>query len=436
MPESSRSANSRSESAQPEGRQRGIGQSATRAKASQSETSQALKNLRAFAIVSVVSFHSVLAYLASQPAAPHPFDIPPYLWLATPILDTQRWLGFDIYAAFLFVALMPVMFFMSGIFVLPSLKRRGSRNFLYGRLLRIGLPFVLGVYLLMPIAYYPVYRVTAADPSLLAYWRHWTALPFWPSGPLWFLWQLLVFDLLAVTLYLIAPRLIEILGRFSASLGQAPSRYFAALLAASIISYLPLALIYGASNWAEIGPFDWQPDRPLLYMVYFFAGVGIGAAGYDRGLLRPGGMLAQRWHIWLGGTAVSFLLWMASMAPAAYGRSNLLIDIGAYIAVALVVTTVCLAFAAFFLRFASARSALTDLLSEHAYAIYLVHYVFVVWLQYTFLGTAIPAVLKALTVFTGALLLSWAVAAGAGRFPSFLRPLRAAASHARWRSAD
>src|SRR3974390_728936 len=171
-------------------------------KASQLQTSQALKNLRAYAIVMVVSFHSVLAYLASQPAAPDPFDSPPYHWLATPILDDQRWFAFDIYAAFQYVALMPVMFFLSGIFVWPSLIRRGSWNFFCGRLMRIGLPFVLGVFFFMPIDFFPVYRVTAADPSWLAYWQHFTALPFWPGGPLWFLWQVVLFDIFTVRLFL------------------------------------------------------------------------------------------------------------------------------------------------------------------------------------------------------------------------------------------
>jgi glucan biosynthesis protein C len=392
-----------------------IRQSETSTKGVQSPTSQALKNLRAFAIVMVLSFHSVLAYLASQPAVPEPFDSPPYHWLATPILDDQRWLGFDIYAAFQYVALMPVMFFMSGIFVWPSLVRRGSWNFVYGRLVRIGLPFVFGVCLLMPIAYYPVYRVAAADPGWLAYWRHLTTLPFWPGGPLWFLWELLAFDLLAVALYLTAPRSIETLGRFSASMADAPSWYFLALLAIAVIAYVPLAYVFGVSDWAEFGPFGWQPDRPLLYLVYFFAGVGIGVQGYDRGLLRPGGKLAQRWHIWLGCAAITFLLWMATMAPSAYGHSNVLIDLCAYVAVALVVTTVCLAFSAVFLQFASARSTVTDSLSEHAYAIYLVHYVFVVWLQYALLGAAMPAIAKGVLVFAGTLLLSWGVAAGAGR---------------------
>src|SRR6516165_8012657 len=48
-------------------------------KASQSQTSQALKNLRAYAIVMVVSFHSVLAYLASQPAAPESSTVLPII---------------------------------------------------------------------------------------------------------------------------------------------------------------------------------------------------------------------------------------------------------------------------------------------------------------------------------------------------------------------
>jgi peptidoglycan/LPS O-acetylase OafA/YrhL len=412
-----------------------LAQAQRAAKPSQSQASQALKNLRAYAIVMVVSFHSVLAYLASQPTAPDPFDNPPYHWLSTPILDSQRWLPLDIYAAFQYVALMPLMFFLSGIFVWPSLTRRGSWNFLYGRLLRIGLPFVFGVYVLMPIAYYPVYRVTAADPGWLAYWRHWTALPFWPGGPLWFLWQLLLFDILAIVLYLAAPRLMDMLGRFSATAGTRPRRYLVVLLAVSAAAYLPLAFAFGVSDWAEFGPFDWQPDRPLLYLVYFFAGVGVGAHGIDRGLLQPDGALARRWRGWLAGIGGSFLLWMITMAPSAYGHGNLAIDLCSYLAVVLVVAVVCLGFTAMFLRFGHARSALVDSLSDSAYAIYLVHYVFVVWLQYALLGAMLPAIVKAILVFAGALLVSWGIAVGSGRLFTLARQVRGATSNGQWRSS-
>jgi peptidoglycan/LPS O-acetylase OafA/YrhL len=101
-----------------------------------------------------------------------------------------------------------------------------------------------------------------------------------------------------------------------------------------------------------------------------------------------------------------------------------------------VVATVCLGFAAAFLRFGSARSALTDSLSENAYAIYLVHYVFVVWLQYALLGAAVPAIIKAVLVFAGTLLLSWGVVTGAGRLASLARQIRKPASNAGWRLAN
>jgi glucans biosynthesis protein C len=157
-------------------------------------SSLALGNLRAFVILLVLSFHSVLAYLQFLPAAPFPFDSPPYQWRAIPIIDSHRWLGFDLYCAWQDVFLMSLFFFLSGLFVWPSLDRKGDANFLNGRLLRLGLPFALVVAILMPAALYPTYLQTASDPGLAAYWRHWLALPFWPCGPVWFLWLLLVGD--------------------------------------------------------------------------------------------------------------------------------------------------------------------------------------------------------------------------------------------------
>src|SRR6516225_9876549 len=190
--------------------------------------SAALRNLRSCVILLVVGFHSVLPYLASQHASQVPFNSPPYNWLSIPLVDNERWLGFDLFCAAQYIFLMPFMFFLSGLFVWPTLVRKGARVFLSERVLRLGVPFVLGVYLLMPIAHYPVYRVTAADPSWSAFWAQWVALPFWPSGPLWFLWQLLVLDIAAAALFSLAPQSGAFLGRLGA--GDSPRRFFLLLL--------------------------------------------------------------------------------------------------------------------------------------------------------------------------------------------------------------
>lgn len=261
--------------------------------------SLALDNLRAFVILLVLAFHSVLAYLNFLPASPFPFDSPPYLWRSFPIVDSRRWFGFDLFCAWQDVFLMSLFFFLSGLFVWRSLSRKGTAVFFFDRVLRIGLPFALVVALLMPAALYPTYLQTAAAPGLISYWRHWLALPFWPSGPVWFLWLLLLADIAAVGLHNLTPRWGDTLVRLSSGAGAHPARYFAGLLTVSALAYIPLAVIFTASQWFQYGPFGFQLSRPLHYAVYFFAGAGIGACGIERGLLAANGRLAQRWAVGL-----------------------------------------------------------------------------------------------------------------------------------------
>jgi glucans biosynthesis protein C len=390
-----------------------------------SRSSLALNNLRAFVILIVLAFHSVLAYLDSSPAAPQPFSAPPYRWQAIPIIDSQRWLGFDLFCAFQDVYLMTFMFFLSGLFVWPSLMRKGSRKFLYDRVLRLGVPFVLGVYLLMPVAHYPVYSVTAVDPSWIAFWQHWLALPMWPSGPMWFLWQLLALNIVAAALFRFVPNWGGFLRRLSASARAHPGRYFAGLVTASALAYLPLAAAFTPWEWGQVGPFGLQLSRPLHYLVYFFAGVGIGAYGLERGLLAADGMLARRWGAWSAAALAAFLLWIGATAltMTAWGGALPALQMLANLAFVLSCATGCFFFAAVFLSFAAARSQTFDSLSENAYGMYLVHYVFVVWLQYLLLGAALLAIGKAAVVFGATLLLSWAMTAIMCRIPLGARVL-------------
>src|SRR5262249_62217226 len=121
-----------------------------------------------------------------------PFASSPYYSQVVQIIYIARCLGFDLFVAFHFLPLMQLMFFLSGLFFWPSLVRKGAAPFLLDRVLRLGLPFVVGVYLLMPAAYFPVYCVRSIDPSWSGVCANWIALPFWPYGPLWFLLVILV----------------------------------------------------------------------------------------------------------------------------------------------------------------------------------------------------------------------------------------------------
>jgi glucans biosynthesis protein C len=397
-----------------------------------SRSSLALSNLRAIVIVIVLAFHSVLAYLQSLPARPVAFDAAPYRWQAIPIVDSERFFGFDLFCAWQDLSLMSLMFFLSGLFVPSSLKRKGSWTYLSDRFLRIGLPMIFVITVLMPITYYPTYAVTADDPSVNAYWQHWLALPFWPCGPLWFLWQLLALSVLAAAFHHFAPGWTRRLGRLAASSRQHPVRFFAGLVVASALVYVPMALIYSPWSWEHIGPLAFQHCRPLHYLVYFAAGCALGVNGLDRGLLATDGPLARHWALWAAASVGGFILWAAPTSLTLNGASA---PLSVQLASALGFTVACasgsFALLACCLRFAVERRQGLDSLSANAYSIYLVHYVFIVWLQYAMLGVALAAVGKAVIVFGGTLLLSWVAAVGFGS----VSPVALLAPAKRWLGA-
>ena len=393
-------------------------------KTSDVASSLALRNLRGLVILIVLAFHSVLPYLRHARSSAVPFDQPPYQWRAFPIVDSQRWFGFDLFCAWQDVYLMSLMFFLSAVFAWPSLARKGSRKFLGDRLLRLGPPFVFGVIVVAPIALYPAYRVIAVDPSLIAYGRSFLALPFWPNGPMWFLWLLMALTVAPAGLHRFAPQWVAFLGRLSSDATAHPCRYCIGLTTVAAIAYVPLALAFTPWNWSEQGPFSLQLSRPLLYAVYYLAGLGVGASGLERSMLAAQGTLARRWSMWLAGAFASLLLWMGLAGlTLTYAESTpLILQVAADVSFALAGASSFFFVMAACLRFGAVHSRLFDGLSKNAFGIYLLHYAPLVWLQYALLDTPLSAIAKAMIVFSGALLFSFAATAAirSGRFGSRL----------------
>src|SRR5262249_917485 len=148
-----------------------------------------------------------------------------------------------------------------------------------------------------------------------------------------------------------------------------------------------------------------------------FAGLGIGAFGLDRGLLAEDGMLVQRcWH-WLARAAAAFLLWIVPTALMVNGTTLPGLKIAADLGFVLGAASACFALLGIFLRVTQRHRPMFVSLADHAYGIYFVHYVFVIWLQYILLGAPLFAVAKAAIVFVGALALSWATTAAVCRIP-------------------
>ena len=370
----------------------------------------ALDRARTFITMLVLIHHSVIAYTHFGHT------------------DKQSFLGFDCVVIFNDSFFMAAMFFLSGLFVWPSLRRKGTGWFLRDRLWRLGLPFAVCAVVLMPLAYYAVSLRYHPEISLTAFWWNTVTVGPWPSGPAWFVWVLLALDVIATVVYRWAPGVVAAIGRLSLAGFTRPGLYFWSLLFASIVVYVPAVLYFDASRWFSVGPVAIQASRILLYLLYFFAGIGIGAVPFDKGLLAADGGLARRWPAWLAVTVATY----AGLLALIYVKHSVLADPDhrplwwetAYaLAFASYSAAQTLNVMALFLRFSNDGSSILDPLRDSAYGIYLIHYVPVLWLQYALYDISlsptmqVTAIIKAAIVFVLTLSLSWAATAVLRRIP-------------------
>jgi surface polysaccharide O-acyltransferase-like enzyme len=183
-----------------------------------------------------------------------------------------------------------------------------------------------------------------------------------------------------------------------------------------------MALAFTSASWAAFGPFTFQTSRILHYLLYFLAGVAVGSFGVDRGLLAPGGKLARRWPVWVIACVAAFALagavFVAAVTSHAQSKAwTAAVDAGFVVSCA----ASSFAFLALFLRFGQSRVRMLDSLSANSYAIYLLHYAFVSWLQYALLPASLPGFAKAALVLLGAVALSWGTAMTIRRIPAVAR---------------
>ncbi len=342
--------------------------------------------------------------------------------------DAKSWIGFDCVVLATDSFFMAMFFFLSGLFVWPGLVHKSPATFFRDRLLRLGLPFAIAAFTIIPIAYYAIALRQSPDIGFAAFWWKTVTVGPWPSGPLWFVWLLLAFDLTASLLYRLSPKLVDPINRLSLRGFDRPAEFFLFLLAVTAIVYIPARVYFGPSRWFGFGPFDVQASRVLLYAAYFFIGAGVGAANFNRGVLSADGRLAKSSWGWVAVTLVPYcLLWVLiyikreilgnpPVQPNWYEASYGLFFVAFSAAI-------LFAILAFFLRFKQSGWSMLDPMRGDAYGMFLVHYPIVLWLQYWLFDFDAPAIVKAGVAFVLTVILSWAVTAALRKIPGATRVL-------------
>ena len=381
-----------------------------------SEYNTSLAYLRAFIIVLVVVHHTAVAYFL--PAAP-----PPASSLAgnlhsirgvSAVIDVQHSMLFFFIVYFNDRFFMPLMFFLSGLFVWGSLQRKGGWIFFRDRLVRLGLPFLV-MSILAPLTYYTTYLQAGGNSGPVGFWQQWFSLGNWPTGPAWFIWLLLAFDIITTLISVLIPSGTDFLEKILSGATRRAATLFWVLVITSAASYIPMAIIYDPDfSWWYWGPFSFQLSRVFLYLVYFLMGVILGAYGIQRTLLVPGSALARRWVMW----AVLALAASTANIAAAFAHANRIVTAASFL---LFCAAACFAFLSIFLKFAETRNPILDSLFRNSYGIYVIHYVVVNWLLYAMLAAPLPAIAKGSIVFVCSLGFCWGTISLVRRIPGVAR---------------
>jgi len=335
--------------------------------------------------------------------------------------DPKTWIGFDVIVTATDSFFMAAFFFLSGLFVWPSLSRKSTATHLRDRLLRLGLPFAIAAVTVIPLAYYAI--ALRHDPNVTfgAFWWKTVTVGPWPSGPIWFVWVLFAYDLLATVLHKMSPHLIDPINRLSERCFNDPAKFFLFLLAVTAIVYVPALIHYSPNRWFEFGPFSVQASRILLYATYFFIGAGIGAAHLNQGVLSADGRLAKSSWGWVVATLIPYaLMWvMIYIKHQILGNPDTqpvwYLAIYSFLLVCFS-AAILFAILAFFLG-TKRQWNMLDRMQGDAYGIFLVHYPIALWLQYWLFDYDLSAIAKATIVFVLTVIFSWAVAAALRKIP-------------------
>jgi len=376
---------------------------------------QSLRNvwidyLRSTVTVLVVAHHAALAYTTFSV-----FNKDAYILSTHPVVDRSRWALLDGIVSFNDTFFMSLMFFLGGLFFFPGIDKKGYLSFIRDKIFRLLIPFLLLGTMLMLLAYFPSFYLMRGNTNIGAYVKDFFTTEAWPVGPPWFLWLLFVFNLVAALSHQLFNGLKNCALQLNLNKNTKAVSLFLILFSIGLLAYLPMAGYFGPYSWTGIGPFDFQLSRLILYFAYFGIGAVVGKLAISEGVFAKESLTVKYYRLWclLAIIAFSTFWYSTDILNKAVDQKLLSNSQNAIMSNILFVLCCTLTFLALITSYSKLfvkNIAWWDSLSSHAYLIYLIHFVYVTWLQFSLLALNIPASFKFLIVFVLSLGLSWGTA--------------------------
>lgn len=355
-------------------------------------------NLRVVLTVLVVLHHAALTY----------GNIP--LWFYPEPAQDPSGVLLDLFVVLNQTFFMGLFFLLAGYFVPGAMDRRGGRGLVRERLVRLGVPLLLFLVLLRPLASAPSYAGLLATEPDLPYWLFYVITI--DPGPMWFVEVLLVMSLVYVMIRRFRERRASgAVSRVERSADSEPLRWFGPVVLFAVglaLATFAWRFAFPAPYWPVVGlpsP-GYLPQYTALFTVGVFAYRGNwlmrlpNSAGW--------GGLAMAVLGLLGLAAVTGILGSEPLTPGSWQvLTQILVE--SFFTMGMVLTLLV-----FFRRFLNRSNRFSRYLADNAFAVYVLHTVVLVWAGVALSGWEASALVKFAGLAALAVPLCWALA-GVGR---------------------
>ncbi|MBB6453387.1 peptidoglycan/LPS O-acetylase OafA/YrhL [Salirhabdus euzebyi] len=335
-----------------------------------------LDNVKVFLIMLVVAHHAGQPYGGSNG-----------FWYFETDLATNLGKFFSVNAAFF----MSLFFMISAYFLPGSIVRKGNKKFLKERFIRLGIPLIIGFFLLIPIIMYFYYiNFRNYDTiSFLTYYQHiyfggigahpidWSG-PSWPDmqfAHLWFIEHLLVYAIIFTAFRYLFIKLNLFVRLTIHSLTNYHLLGFTIIVA--LITFF-VRIENPIDQWVGFLGFIQTEYAHVPQYVSFFL---LGLLAYTNNWFNQ---LSHRVGItWLTiGLGLAIFRYVTDLSFYAGGGTSISSIIYAFYETFLC-TGLCIGIVYFFKEFMNKSNKLLQLLSRNAFGVYILHVPIVVAFQYS-----------------------------------------------------
>ena len=347
-----------------------------------------IDHLRVALAILVVLHHVAVVYGAILPL--FYYMEPPFN--SAGVIDPLAALASLVFALFNQAWFMGAFFLLAGYFAPGSFDRKGPGSFLKGKLLRLGIPLVIFYFVLNPISWLGLWLMPASLTGITTP-PTWQAYPrFIGLGPLWFVAMLLIFGFGYAAWRMLTRN------RTSSSMSKSLPSYLGIgifVLALAGVSYLVRMIIPLGKSVFDFPTLAYLPQ----YLSFFVIGTVASRRNWFRTLPRSMGIVgivtAVVAGILLFPLAVSGHLFSLELTALGNAMGNGHWQSAVYVLWDTIFAVgMCLGLVTLFRRFFNGQGRFGRFLSQHGYAVYVIHIPIVVVVAFALRGIELAPLLK------------------------------------------